>query len=271
MQKVFDLTNKNITLLTPLILFSIFSTIYLSISANGRLVNVLLAMVLFLFMTSAFLAGWLYMTKLAVEENSSAESVNLIKEFPSGVGEYFLPSLGAIIIMFIFGLGMTILSFKFGMKFIGDAGITPKALVEALETTAALKAFITSLSAEQIFKLNQWNLLLLGVMSFTYYLLMFYLPALFYKTKNSFKAFFIGIKNLFNRKFIKTLGIYLLIFFLNFFITFLSVIFSNNLILHFLVTFLNFYFITIVAVGIFYYYNENFVKPLIGQNIDVRL
>ena len=33
----------------------------------------------------------------------------------------------------------------------------------------------------------------------------------------------------------------------------------------------NFYFITVVGVGVFYYYYQTFIKPQLGQNIDIKI
>ena len=47
MQKIFDLANKYIILATPLILYTLFSSIYLIVSANGnRLINLIFALIL---------------------------------------------------------------------------------------------------------------------------------------------------------------------------------------------------------------------------------
>ena len=98
-----------------------------------------------------------------------------------------------------------------------------------------------------------------------------YLPALFFKTKNPFLAFFIGIKDLFNKKFFKTLSLYLLIFVLNAIISVVSVLLSNNIFTNFVMTLINFYFITVASVGVFYYYYNNYILPQIGQNVDIEI
>ena len=140
-----------------------------------------------------------------------------------------------------------------------------------MSNTAALKAFLAGLSAEQLLKINLWNLLLLGMMSLTYFLLILYLPAIYFKSKNPFKAFFISLKDLFSKNFAATLGVYLLIFTVNFLISIFTAIFAGNVISNFIMTLVNFYFICVASVGVLYYYNERFITPQIGKNIDLKI
>jgi hypothetical protein len=114
-------------------------------------------------------------------------------------------------------------------------------------------------------------MLILGTITFIYFITFLYLPSLFLKNKNPFIAFFISLKDTFSKNFFKTLGIFALIFILNFIISILSGIFGANTIIHFLLTLANFYFITLVGVGVFYYYYQNFVKSYIGQNVDIEI
>lgn len=269
--EIFKLTNKYIVLATPLILYTLFTSVYLAASATGKLINLLIAVVLFALMTSAFIAGWFNMIKIAVSAHARDDGNSLIKEFLPGVGDYFLPSLGLVCNIFILIVLMFILSFVVGAKFIGDPGISPEALSKALETAAALKALFASLTIEQLEKLNQWNILLLSTISLSYFLVILYLPALFFKRKNPYSAFFISLKDLFSKNIFKTLAIYVLLFIINAIISVLSTLFIGNVIMHFVLTLANFYFITLAALGIFYYYFKTFIEPQIGQNIDARV
>ena len=99
MKKIFSLTNKYIILATPLILFSLISGIYLTVSAAGKVINLLIAIILFTFMLAAFIAGWFNMIKFAVKDGYDDDPNALIKEFTPGVGEYFLPALGSILVI----------------------------------------------------------------------------------------------------------------------------------------------------------------------------
>lgn len=271
MKKIFELTNRYIILGTPLILFSLLSTIYLAVSARGTVIHLLIAIILFGLMTAAFIAGWFNMVKKAVLEPDREDVNSLIKEFTPGVGEYFLPSLGVILNVIVISIIILIIASIIGMKTIGNPNISIEALNTAVQTPESLKVFLTSLSKEQLIKINAWNLLLLGAMAFTYFLEILYLPAMFFKNKNPFIAFFISLKDLFSRKFFTTLGIFILLFVVYSIISILSALFIKSTILHFLITLANFYFVTCASVGVFYYYHNNFIKSQIGQNIDERV
>ena len=271
MKKVFSITNKYIVLATPLILYTLLTSIYVAISFNGKIINMLISLIVFGLMTVTFVAGWFNMIKLAIVDSESENPNLLMKFFPSGVGEYFLSALGAMINVLFLTIVALVCSYYIGMAVVGDPNISAEALTKAFESTEALKSFLVALTPEQLSKLNQWNLVLLCAMTIYYFVLMFYMPALFLKNKNPYRAFFISSRDLFSRKFLLNLGIYTLIFVINFIIAMLTALFANNSIMHFIMTLINFYFVTLVAVGVFYYYNNNFVKPQIGQNVDMRV
>lgn len=266
----FKLTNKYIILATPLILFSLLSSLYILFSINGNLISLLIALVLFTLMLTAFLAGWFFMIRSCVEKPDTEDDPNaLIKEFPAGVGEYFLPVLGLVFIMFIVSLVILAAAYFAGMKFIGQIGIPADAFSKALESTAALKSFLGSLTEEQLFRLNAWNILLFSAMSLTYFVVILYSPVLFFKEKNPFKAYFISLKDLFGRKFFKTLGLYLILFISYFILSVFTTIFGLNIIMHFIFTLINFYYLVFAGVLIFNYYYKNFIQ--IGGNLDTQV
>jgi hypothetical protein len=270
-KKVFELTNKNIVLLTPLLLYSLFSSVYLAVSTlGGKALMMIFALLLFFVMTAAFTAGWFNVIKIAViDVNNEVKTV--VKDFVSGVGEYILPSLGLFINVLLISIITLACSYKLGMLLIGDIGVSMETFAKAMESTATLKAFIAGLSLEELTKLSHWNTLLLGVMSLVYFLLILYLPALFYESKNPFRAIFISFKRLFSKQFFKILGIYMLISVVNFVLSLLSAVLTGVTALHFIVTLVNFYFITIVSIGIFYYYYKSFIANKIGCNIDIKI
>lgn len=272
MRKVLNLTNKYIILATPLILYSLFSSLYLVLSANGgKIINLIFAVLLFFLMTGAFFAGWFNMIKLAILEPEKEDPNSLIKDFPAGVGEYFLSSLGALLIIFLTLIIALICSYFIGINTIGNPDVSTKALSEAFQNTTTLKTFLNGLSIEQLTKLNLWNMLILGSLTFSHFLIMLYFPALFFVSKNPVRALFISLKDLFSKHIVRNCLIFLLIFSLNFIISIFSAIFAQNAILHFCITLLNFYFITAVGVGIFYYYHKTFIEEKIGQNIDIKI
>ena len=256
----FQLTNKYIILATPLILFSLLSSLYILFSVGGNLLSLLIALILFGLMVGAFLSGWFFMIKTCVSNPEQEDPNVLLKEFPAGVGEYFLPVLGLMINTIIISVLLILVSYFVGMKLIGDIGITPEALTKGMESFAAMKTFLGSLPQEQIFKLNAWNMLLFFTMSVTYFLIMFYSPALFFKEKNPFKAYFVSLKDLFSKKFFTNFGLFLILFVSYFILSILTTLFGANVVMHFIFTLINFYYLVFVAVMVYNYYYKNFVQ-----------
>lgn len=268
LKNVFNLTNRYIILATPLIIYSLVSNLYAMFSASGKLINLLFALVLLSLMSGAFLAGWFVMVKKAVADEYPNNPNLLIKDFMQGVGEYFLPTMGGIICMTVFSTILLALAFILGNHFIGDIGVTSTQLLNAMTSSENLKTFLTSLSVEQIAKINQWNLLILFTMFLNSFLLIFYFPAIFYKNKNPLIALFINLKNIFSKKFFIILGATVIIAFLYLFISVLSALMLQNIFLHFLITLLGFYLTIALVIWIFDFYNRNFVLSHLGQNID---
>lgn len=261
MKAIFNITNRYIILTTPLILYTLVSSIYFAVSAyNTKFVNLLIAMIILMLITVTFLSGWFNMIKNAILDPQREDVNALIKEFPAGVGEYFLSILGSSFLILFLTIITLLTAYFCGIKIIGDIGITPDAFSKALENTTQLKMFLQTLTKDQLIKINLWNMLIIVSMTLEYFLIFLYMPTIFFKTKNAFKAFFISLKDLFSKHLAKTTGIFLLIFIINFFISIISAIFGSNTFIHFCITLLNFYFITIVAVGIFYYYFKTFIK-----------
>lgn len=262
----FNITNKYIILATPLILFSLLSSIYILFSINGNLISIVIAVILFTLMLAAFLSGWFNMIKCCVQTPENDDPNSLMKEFPAGVGEYFLQILGLMFNTFVFSLIMLIISYFAGMKLIGDIGVSADSISKAMESITALKAFMLSLSQEQLIRLNAWNLLLFGIVSIVYFLIMFYSPALFFKEKNPYKAFWIALKDLFSKKFFKNLALYLILFATYFILSILTTMFGANIFMHFIFTLINFYYLVLAVVSIYNFYYNNYVK--IGGNLD---
>ena len=271
LKEIFQITNKYIVLATPLILFSLISSVYLTVSMTNNPIGLLLAITIFTLMSGAFISGWFYMVKNAVCNTQDDDPNMLLKEFPSGVGEYFLSALGLIFNSVTFIFIMLISSYFVGVKTIGNPNISGESLTNAIQSAEALKEFLTSLSAQQLNQLQHWNLLLLGVMALCYFLLILYVPAMFFKEKNPFKAIFVSLKDLFSRNFTNTLGVYILIFAINFVISIFAALTNGNFILNFVMTLVNFYCLILMAVGIFYYYYNTFVRSPLGRNIDTKI
>ena len=268
LSNVFNITNYYIVLATPLILYSLLSQIYLAISINGKIWQLLCAFIVSSLMFITFLAGWFNMIKIAVSTPIKERPNTLLNDFAKGVGEYFLPVNGAVFNVSIISVILLILAVLWGNKFIGSLNISPDTVSTAFQTPETLKAFLSTLTPDQIQKIKSWYLILTLTTTSTFFLIMFYLPAMFIETKNSFKSLIISWKRLFSKKFINNIGILILITITYLFISILITLSTENLLFNFITTLINFYFIIIIFVGIFYYYNETFCQEHLGQNID---
>jgi len=268
-KEVFKITNKNIQLATPLILYSLFSSIYLVVATQGRVFNLIFAFSLFLLMTAAFISGWFNMIKICIVNSNTSIDISF-KSFPESVGKYFLSVLGtSAIIMLIYMFFLT-LTMYIGLHYIGNPELDTIAFSNSLKTTAEMKSFLAGLSSAQLTKLYLWNILLFSAISVLNFVFILYFPALFFENKNPLKALWISLKNLFSKKFFNTVLVYILIFIAYFIISICSALASSNILIHLIITLLNFYFIVLVSVCIFYYYYQFFIQKD-QPKIDIRI
>ena len=275
MQKVFKITNNYIILTTVLILYSLISNVYAACFMAGgggiKVLGLICAFIILVLMTAAFLAGWFKMLKNAALEKDFSEPNSLIKVFPEGVGEYLLPIFGmGIVVTIVFTL-IGVCFFLLGNHIVGNPNIDWKAFAEASRNIEEMKSFLLGLPHEQVTKLAVWNQLFLMGFIVSYFVIFLYPPVVFFKNKNPFIAFFISIKDLFNKKFFKTVGVFLLILICNSAISVISVITASNLVLGLLSTLAGFYVLTASAVGTFYYYYTELMNLHLGQNVDVKV
>lgn len=262
----FTITNNNLALATPLILFSLLSNLYLIFSASNNIYSIICSVILFFLMVAAFLSGWGYMIKKIITRTDIEPQNSLFTDFPTGVGEYFLSAIGLVINALFISVILVSLTIIAGKHFIGNIGITTSQFITATSSIETMRSFILSLSNEQITGLNLWNSLFFCMLSINYFVLMFYLPALLFKRKNPFLAYLVSIKNLFGKKILSNITLLLTIIVLYMLISVLTVLFGSNVIIYFILTLLHFYFITFVAVTLFNYYYNTFVKT--GTIID---
>lgn len=268
-KRSFNLTNKNIILASPLILFSLVSSLYVLFSVNGNLINLIMVVILYTLMLVTFIAGWFFMIKSCITNKSVENSNSLMKEFPVGVGEYFLSSTAYIIIVFLVFI-ITLSTFSFlGIKFIGNIDIEADVLSRAMVSAAAFKSFLLTLSEAQLYKLSAWYLLLYTSAAFSYLAIMFYAPAIFFKNKNPFKALWIAFKDLFSKKFIKNILLFSIIIISYTLLSVLTTLAGINIVFHFLFTLINLYYLVFVYILIFDFYFSNYVQ--VGQLVDTTI
>lgn len=275
--KAFKITNDNIILATPLVLFLFLLSIYLGVSksAPSNLSSAVLLLVTIIFMLSAFCAGWFYMVKKAVEldkrdfiidEDKAKASFSLIKEFPVGIGEYFIPFLGAMLFYGVLFLTISFIGGWLGLHFIGKPAITLIQLKAAMESAVAMKALISTLSNDQLANLNAWNFLIMGLMALCSFVTMFWAVHIVSKTKNPFKAFFQSVGFTF-KHFLSALIIFMYISLINFAVSLLNAVAMVNQIVYFISMLVYFYFVVYVVVLVFLYYDRENDKQD-GQKIE---
>lgn len=281
--KAFKITNENIILTTPLILFMILIGIYSSIFNNvaGNIYVIVITAITALFMFSAFFGGWFYMIKKAIDlekfnfltiEEKTKASFNLFKEIPAGVGEFFLSFVTGIILYLVFFIIASAIFYLLGMHFIGKIDINLADLKAALSSSAALKSFILTLPKEQLMKVNYWYLLFFSMSILVSFITMFWPMEIIIKTKNSFKAFFKSIRFI-SKNFLATVILFIYVNLINFLVSFIINMMIAipikipfiSMIMSLFAMIIYFYFFVYVVVLVFLYYdNEN------NREIEIR-
>ncbi len=264
------ITNDCIIIAFPLILFMWILSLYVSFSREtvNSLPLVLLSSVTVLVMTAAFLAGWFYMVKKAVklskqvfvlDTDRAKATFNLLKTIPAGIGKYFLSYTGMIIIAVCIIALAGACVFQFGMHFIGKLDLNPEQLKNVLSSAADMKAFLDSLSFEQLIKLNNWNMLFLATTTVMSFLFMLWAPEIVFASRNPFAALVNSVKKIFHR-FGRCLKLFVFITVLNFILSFINTFSLFNPILYFIMTVVYFYFLVYLVMLIFLYYEREFVE-----------
>lgn len=281
--KAFKITNDNLILTTPLLLFIILFVFYLGVTRviPENPFYFILITITSLFMLSAFFAGWFFMVKKAIEldkkeieqdETKAKMSFELLKEVPVGIGEYFLSFVGGLILYGLLILILMILTYKVGLHFIGKLNISPVDLKMALTSSTQVKAFVSKLPVEELIKLNEWNLLIMLSMTTFSFMTMFWATEIVNRTKNAFSAFFKSLSFLF-KNFLSVIILFVYISVINFLISLLSSFANINPFLHFISTLIYFYFVVYIVVLIFLYYDgeyKNGTKDKIEQAIEPK-
>jgi hypothetical protein len=272
-QKAFQITNDNIILTTPLVLFLLLFSLYLGVSQRlpENFASAVLLFITILFMLSAFFAGWFFMIKKAVdlnkkefiiEEDKAKASFALLKEITLGIGEYFFSFIGAILVYTILLFLFFFIGYKVGLHFIGNMNLNINDIKMMMSTPDGLKTFAASLSAEQFKKIQLWDFLFITLMGVYSFITMFFPAQIVNNTKNPFIAFFKSLTFTF-KNFFSVLILFIYIYVLNFTISLvlsLSTIktFSSflSMLIYLASMLVYFYFIVYIIVLIFLYYDS---------------
>ncbi|MBR1681393.1 hypothetical protein IJ707_06365 [bacterium] len=251
----------NIIMATPLLLFLLILNIYLVIAKNAvkALPSTILFFLTLFLMASAFLAGWLYMIKIAVDnyKNNTEKDFNsfgLLREFPVGIAEYIKPFLGFTLLYVLFADLSFITVYHIGLKFIGSVGISLSQFISATEAPVAMQALLESLTKAHLLKIIYWYLITICSIQIFSLLTMFWPIELMYSTQNPIIAFFKSISRVFTKP--QIILLFIGINLLNLALTLFNYIAMFNPITYFIMTVLYFSFIVYIFVLLFLYYEE---------------
>lgn len=261
-KEAFKISFDNIILATPLLVFLLLLNVYLMVAKDAVKAipsTILFFLTLFL-MFSAFLAGWFYMVKIAVnnykecKKLEGGESYNLIKEFPVGIAEYIKPYMGFSILYLIVANILFVTVYHIGMICIGSVGISVQQFASATEAPVAMQALLESLTKMQLMKINYWYLLVMFSVQIFSLLTMFWPVEIMYSTKNPIIAFFKSIVRVFTNP--QTILLFIGINVLNVILVLFNYLSMFNPITYLIMTLAFFSFIVYVFVLLFLYYEE---------------
>ena len=274
-KKSFRILFENSALMQPVILFTLFVFIFLSfagfkISANSLYAIISMGMLLFAF--TAFLSGWLYMITFGIEKYIEFDknetnypqyianyNIETVKKFFTGVGEYFLPVLGVILINIILFAAMI---------YIGQI-IFNTSYITLLQTKITIGTELPKISLNQLMLLLYIDL----VSILLHFIMLFWLPTLFYKTKNPVISFFISIKYVF-KNFLISLGVYFILFSGLILFNILFFISSALPLLPLIVLIIFLYYITFASILIFstfeYIITKEKIKEINSKDVFIK-
>lgn len=275
--KAFNITNENIILTTPLVLFLMLFSVYLELSRNAvsAIQAFILLIVTSLLMLSAFLAGWFFMVKRAVDldkvdfiidEDKARASFGLMKEIPIGIGNYFLSFVAGLILYAGLIVLFSIVAYTLGEHFIGKIDLNTIGLKMASLTPETMKKFVESLSMDQRILLAKWNFLIVSIITVFSFITMFWPAHVIIKNKNAFVAFFQALKYTF-KNFLPSVILFVYISFVEFAVQLFNAVSVVNPILYFIAMLVYFYFVVYIVVLVFLYYDSE-ANPKFEYRID---
>lgn len=251
------ITNNNFVLISPLILFIMFLGIFLRFSTVNSFSTLVLVLLIFFALSSVFFSGWTYTVMLAVKAKQGEEDAfAVLKQFPTGVGKYFLQYFLMLIIFSLLFTLVIIFTYRSAHFLIGSFGISRPDLFLAMSSPETMTQLIKSLTVEQQIKLSQWNLYFIFTTTVYSFLVMFWIPEIIFKDDSVLNAFVSSLGKIF-KKFFKSLTIFAFLTLVYFVISLLTALAGNH-ILEFIITVLYFYYMLYAVVLVFLFYKREF-------------
>ena len=271
------LIKRNLMVIQPLffgVLIIMFAAKPL-FTRNSMDIGFIITAVIMILLISAFIAGWYNCIKYTVSLNNKIynsaeelqkEQVTIIKQFFPGVAEYFL-SVAVLLVIYVgTAWGLSYVTEIFTDKILADV---PRNIVTVINSgnQQEIINLLNSLNDTQIFAIMKaLGLTALIVFIFHYFVLWFG-PALFYSSKNPFKAAFEGIKFLFKNP-LQSLIILFVMILINLFITVLTMFFGTG-ILSFIPFLFLFFYILYYIITVFLYYEQKTQNNCVnGSKLD---
>ena len=264
LKETFAILNKNLWLLFLFMTISYIGLVYFSVlrATAHNTTQITIGIVTLLFIVVAGVAGFFHTLRSTVDAemtNDETPRLELLKSFPKGVSEYFLPAFGIIVIYLIITTLVFSAAMLIGKNLIGTFSFTPEELGKAMGSVEALAEFQKNVSPEDLLKLSKWHLLYLTLSSILTYLLIYWLPETFYKTKNSVLSLWRAVKKVVLNPLI-TLQLLITLVLINIITSVIMALFMPIPVLTFLVYFVYFYGLLYILILTFNIYRNKFVE-----------
>lgn len=266
--------NPSITLF--LVLFLIVSNLVASyvLSAPNIMLGQIMIVCLFAFVC-IFISGWFKV----IQESIDREKIKDKKFYPiflEGIGENILSVvLGSIIYCLVLFLGI-FLSQKIAMTTFGNIDFFLNDLNSITQNNISLVEYFQGLTDEQKNVVYGWNFCILCGITLFNFLFLFYYPALISEKNASFlkKPFIAVWKNLkfLFKNFFGVLFVSILVHIIHMILAYLNAKFATNLILSIVFLMIYIYFLAIVVMILFNYYDKktdsNNRADSVGENVS---
>lgn len=157
-----------------------------------------------------------------------------------------------------------------GKALIGTFSFTPEELGKAMSSVETLAEFQKNISAEDMLKLSKWHFLYLALSSILTYLLIYWLPETFYKTKNPVLSLWRALKKVVLNPLV-TLQLLITLVIINILTSVIMALFMPVPVLAFLVYFIYFYGLLYILILTFNFYRNKFVeteKIFIAEEVE---
>lgn len=213
---------------------------------------------------TAFLSGWLYISKSAIadynEDDSDEEirekSISNIKKFFEGVGANFIRVLSALAIIIIIGGGIGTAIIWLCYKFFG----TPQAFFDSIKMAQASSQaeklnIMNNISQESMITFAKWIMVLIPSYTVIQYFFSCYLASVMYEERNIFYCLFKTLKTII-LNILPFLLIVIILQAVNVFINLISAMLGTNVFSFFIYLMLYVLYLNYSVILIFSFYNE---------------